>query len=83
MYIPLGGTDRPVGYCKFHRTCLSQHQLKTKGCLGYECRHLIRYTQHPYWAQREKTKAKRRARKARLEAEYRRATHQDEEGRIG
>lgn len=80
-WVKLGGVPDPCGYCTLHRYVLSVSQMKQKNCLGKQCRHFDRRP-HPYWEEREKTKEKRRARKARLEEEYQRITKQREDPNV-
>lgn len=65
-------TTNSCAYCWKHHKGLTPRQLKQKGCLGKQCDALQRF-EHPYWEQREKTKAYRVARKDRLEAMYKEA----------
>ena len=37
--------------------------MKAKNCLGKQCWYLVKNDDHPYWAQRESMKQKRRDRK--------------------
>jgi len=55
------------GYCKLHKITLTVKELKQKECLKKECWHLIKYQNHPYWIEREKTKQKRKERKEHLD----------------
>ena len=36
-------------------------QMKRKGCLGKQCRHLQKNEQHEYWRQRELAKARKKS----------------------
>ena len=67
-------TGNSCAYCWKHHLALTPTQLKRRGCLGRGCDALQRYD-HPYWEKREETKAKRRARKERLEKQYQEVTH--------
>ena len=51
-----------VGYCKCHRKWLTLKQLKRHKCLGKACPKLERKEEHPYWAERERIKALKKAR---------------------
>ena len=63
-----GGEARnPVGYCALHHGTVTVKQLKKRGCLGKQCRHLKRY-EHEYWRQRELNKQRRIERKERISA---------------
>lgn len=55
----------PVGYCCYrnHRGYISQNILKEKQCLRKECTCLIKNENHPYWKERERIKALKRAKK--------------------
>jgi hypothetical protein len=53
-------------YCYNHHCALTPRQVKQRECLKKQCGALRRYD-HPYWEQREKSKALRAARKERLE----------------
>ena len=55
-----------VGWCKLHRCCLTQNQLKQKGCLSKQCKWLVKYVGHDYWKRKEQIKSLRKARKERL-----------------
>lgn len=57
-------TYSPVGFCFFHKLCLTKAQMDKKHCLKRGCKAFKKYEQHPYWRQREKEKAIRDARKA-------------------
>lgn len=61
---------RSCGYCVHHRKYLTVKQLKQHDCLKKQCFHLIKNTEHNWWKQRENKKAKRVARKIRLDALY-------------
>jgi hypothetical protein len=52
--------------CKYHSVGLTVKQMKTKNCLGKQCRHLVKNEAHQYWHQREVAKQKRKNRKLRL-----------------
>lgn len=60
-------------YCWKHHKGMTPTQLKSRQCLKRQCGALQR-CDHPYWEQREKTKAARRARKERLERQYQEVT---------
>lgn len=57
-------------YCWKHHKGMTPKQLQSRQCLKRQCDALQR-CDHPYWQQREKTKEARRARKDRLEKQYR------------
>ena len=38
---------------------LTVKEMKRKGCLGKQCRHLQKNEQHEYWKQRELAKARK------------------------
>jgi hypothetical protein len=62
-------TGNSCAYCWKHHLAMTPAQLKRRGCLGRQCDALKRFD-HPFWEKREETKAKRRARKERLERQY-------------
>lgn len=70
-------SDNVCAYCWKHHLSLTPRQLKTRGCLCKGCGALRRVDTHPYWANREKSRAMRAARKVRMEALYLAATHQE------
>ena len=55
---PLGTTksDNACAYCHLHKRDLTVKQMRNRNCLGKGCRNLVPRKQHPYWAQRAKTK---------------------------
>ncbi len=55
-----------VGYCWCHRVALTAKNLKEHECLKKQCNALTRYETHPYWAERERIKQLRKARKKAL-----------------
>jgi len=48
------------GWCKRHHTHLTKKQIQTKGCLGKGCKHLDKILTHPWWAEREQKKLKKK-----------------------
>lgn len=60
-------SDNVVGYCKYHRCCMTVKQMKCKNCLGKQCVHLIKNESHQYWHQREVLKQKKKQRKIDLD----------------
>lgn len=52
--------------CKLHNTGITVKQMKHKQCLAKQCRHLEKIESHEYWAQRERTKEKRKNRKEKI-----------------
>jgi len=70
----LSGTtsSNTCAFCGFHKCALTPHQVKKQRCLGKQCNALIKH-EHPFWQDQEDRKAKRRARKERLEQQYRKA----------
>ena len=66
-------SSNTCAFCAFHGKALTPKQLKKHNCLSKGCTALIRH-EHPYWAERENDKKVRKARKARLEQQYREAT---------
>ena len=54
----------PCGYCKQKRVSLTWHQVdETKKCVRKDCRHFVKYKNHPIWKQREREKEKKKANK--------------------
>ena len=61
---PIGAAkDKTCAYCHLHKARLSPKQMKSKECLKKQCRHLVPWKQHPYWAQREREKELKKQRK--------------------
>ena len=58
-------SENCAGYCKKHCKWLTVKQIRTKECLSKNCWHLEKM-EHEYWHQRERMKAKRKSRKARI-----------------
>lgn len=57
---------RAVGYCSYHKAHLTVAMMKQHSCLnkdGCNC-HCLKKHDHPYWVEREKIKANKKARKA-------------------
>lgn len=42
-FIRLGGTNNPVGYCRYHRKVMSRNQVKAKQCHEKHCGWLMPY----------------------------------------
>ena len=59
-------SENCAGYCKKHHVGLTVKQIRTKECLSKNCWHLQRNEDHEWWAQRDRTKAKRKIRKERI-----------------
>ena len=59
-------SNNVVAYCEHHRCSMTVRQMRTKNCLGKQCRHLQKNDKHQYWHQREVTKQKRKQRKERI-----------------
>ena len=59
--------DRAVGYCHNpkHMGYLSLRNLKKHKCLAKQCKYLHKYEENPYWEERERIKAEKKARKKR------------------
>ena len=60
-------SDNVVGYCKYHKCCLTVKQMKCKNCLGKQCLHLQKNETHQYWHQREVLKQKKKQKKIDLD----------------
>lgn len=52
-----GRPKNPAAYCALHNGSLTVKEMKKKGCLGKQCRHLRKNEQHEYWHQRLLMKA--------------------------
>lgn len=67
MYFFRGQTlkERAIGYCHNpkHMGYLSLKNMKNHKCLAKQCRYLHKYEDHPYWAEKERKKAEKKARK--------------------
>ena len=63
-------SDNVAAYCKLHSCCMTPKQIKTKQCLQKQCWHMVKNEQHEWWAQRERTKQKRKNRKETINAYY-------------
>ena len=57
---------RACAYCPRHQCYLTVKMLRQHDCLNRQCHHLIKNENHHWWIQRANTKAKRQARKERL-----------------
>lgn len=57
---------KAVGYCRLHEVALTRSDLKSRECLKKQCGALKRYEENQYWAERERIKQLRKARKERL-----------------
>lgn len=55
-------SENCAGYCKLHGAGLTVKQIRNKGCLAKSCWHLEKM-EHEWWAQRDRTKEKRKSRK--------------------
>lgn len=55
--------NRSVAYChcNTHKGRLNARMLKKHQCLGKQCPFLEKYEEHPYWEQRRKKKALKKA----------------------
>ena len=67
----LGGqpkADRAIAYCHSaqHQGYISEKILKAHGCLGKNCPYLEKYEDKPYWIERARKKAEKKARKEEL-----------------
>ena len=54
-----GSPTNPAGYCTLHNGSLTPKEIKRKGCLGKQCRHLVKNEEHEYWKQRERDKQRK------------------------
>ena len=57
--------ERAAGFChcRAHKGRLSVKNIRQHGCLGKQCPFLQKYDEHPYWAEREKIKELKKAKK--------------------
>lgn len=55
-FIQLGGSKDPIGYCHYHKFTISKQQLKSKQCIEKNCNRLQKYSDHPFWINKEKQK---------------------------
>lgn len=60
-------SENCAGYCRRHQCGLTAKQIRGKNCLGKNCWYLQKNEEHEWWAQRERTKEKRKNRKVRIE----------------
>ncbi len=60
--------DNSVGYCHSgqHQGYMTVRMIKCNGCLAKQCKYLEKYMDNPYWAERERIKAEKKAKKAEL-----------------
>lgn len=56
LYGTLANRSRIIGYCHKHKAGVTAKQLKQKGCLRQQCHYLKRYTDHPFWIERQTRK---------------------------
>ena len=61
-----GCSEKCAGYCKRHNCGMTVRQIKSRNCLGKQCYYLVKNEDHAWWAQRERTKQKRKNRKEEL-----------------
>lgn len=61
-----GCSENCAGYCKRHNCGMTVRQIKSRNCLGKQCYYLVKNEDHAWWAQRERTKQKRKNRKEEL-----------------
>jgi hypothetical protein len=57
--------ENALGYCHSgkHQGYVSEKTLKSHGCLGKQCPRLEKYLDNPYWIERERIKAEKKAKK--------------------
>lgn len=66
----LGGKSaNTCGFCAYHGKSLTPAQMDGRKCLQKNCSAFIKHG-HPIWEQKEKSKARRKARKAERERLY-------------
>lgn len=59
-------SNRPCGFCHYHKKGVTWGQQETKKCLQKQCGRFEAYPDHPIWKQRAAKKRKRKARKERI-----------------
>lgn len=59
-------SDNVAGYCRRKGKYMTVKMIRGKNCLGKQCRYLDKNDAHEWWAQRDRAKQKRKARKERL-----------------
>ena len=52
-----------LGYCKLHKCGMTRKQIKAKKCLSKQCRHFVKYNDHPYWKEKERIKQLKKLKK--------------------
>jgi hypothetical protein len=59
--------ENAVGYCHNpnHMGYLSAKIIKRHACLAKQCKYLHKYEDNPYWIERERKRAEKKARKKR------------------
>lgn len=66
-YLTLYGTFAAgrniIGHCRHHRRFVTAGQIRRKKCLQKECRHLMRFENHPYWVNRAKRRTQKYGKK--------------------
>lgn len=58
-------SDNIAGYCRNpeHRYAMTPHQIQAKKCRQKQCGYMKKNLEHEWWAQLERQKQKRKARK--------------------
>lgn len=68
MACKLGG-KHVCGYCKLHHVTVTLKQMKNRKCREKECYHFVKNSKHPYWIEKERIKAEKKAKRAQLRGE--------------
>ena len=55
--------SKACGYCYLHKCHLTAKTLKQHECLKKQCDCLKKHEEHPYWEERERIKALKKAKK--------------------
>lgn len=48
-----------IGHCRYHRRFVTAGQIRRKKCLWKQCRHLLKFENHPYWINRSKRRRRK------------------------
>ena len=60
-------SENCAGFCRRHNCNMTVKQIRGRECLKKNCWYLIKNEDHEWWQQRERTKQKRKNRKAEIE----------------
>ena len=59
-------SDNIAGYCHHHHCSMTPQQITARNCRQKQCNYMEKNLEHEWWAQLERKKQKRKARKERL-----------------